>query len=81
MCVSLNKKSCVFKKKKKHGHLPNYRTYKHAEAVLCINLGQVAAAGVAMKPTKACKSWSQLEKAPRHVFIFNVTVLLEGWRK
>ena len=54
--------------------------------MLCINLGQVAATGVAMKPPKAYKSWSQLEKAPRYVFIlqifnFNVTVLLEGRRK
>ena len=69
-----------------HLGAPNYRTYKQAEAMLCINLGQVAATGVPMKPPKAYKSWSQLEKAPRYVFIlqifnFNVTVLLEGWRK
>ena len=46
--------------------------------MLCINLGQVAATGVPMKLPKAYKSWSQLEKAPRYVFIlqifnFNVT--------
>ena len=64
----------------------NYITYKLAEAVLCINLGHLAATGVGLKPPKAYESWSQLEEAPRYryilqIFNFNDTVLQEGWRK
>ena len=48
-----------------------------AEAVLCINLGHVAAAGVGLKSPKAYEKCFKLEEAPRYVLlpIFNVMVL------
>ena len=60
----------------KTSHLPNYRRHNLAEAVLCINLGHIAAAGVVLKPPKAYKSWFQLEEAPRYVLLQVINLMI-----
>ena len=60
----------------KTSHLPNYRRHNLAEAVLCIYLGHIAAAGVGLKPPKAYKSWFQLEEAPRYVLLQIINLMI-----
>ena len=60
----------------KTSHLPNYRRHNLAEAVLCINLEHIAAAGVGLKPPKAYKSWFQLEEAPRYVLLQIINLMI-----
>ena len=62
--------------RKENGHLPNYTRHNLAEAVLCINLGHVAAARAGLKPPKAYKSWFQLEEASRYVLLQIFTLMI-----
>ena len=69
-------------RKYNHGHLPNCTRYKLAEAVLCINLGQVAATRVAMKPQRLIKAGLNSRKH-RGMFLYYkylILMLLYFWK-